>query len=116
MLFVQKKGHQSTRCYQPSKHKAGLTGRLFLSNGWTFNANYKFTNITPGDSSAGIQIGSTNHLDLTLAKSFAQGRGELMFGVSDLLTKHTQPVYTLASYSAHDTPGRTFFVRLQIKF
>ena len=49
-------------------------------------------------------------------QKIAAGNGELMFGVTDVLKKEAEPAWPLSATSAHETPGRTFFVRLQYKF
>jgi len=114
--FRTEKSHQDIRAYQPAKHKAGLTGRLFLPDNWAFNVNYKFTDTTPGNPNGGDDIGSSHRLDLTISKKIAKGRGELMLGVSDILVKTRESVLDLGAYTAHETPGRMFFARLQLKF
>ncbi|MBN1846375.1 MAG: TonB-dependent receptor, partial [Sedimentisphaerales bacterium] len=38
---------QDIRAFQPSRHKVGLTGRVFLPDGWVANANYRYTDTTP---------------------------------------------------------------------
>jgi outer membrane cobalamin receptor len=118
---------QAIRSYMPAEQKVGLTGRLFLPDGWTFNTNYKYTGLTPvmkGDPAFLVMNGdpslrdvyASHRLDLTIAKTFAKGNGEIMFGVSDLLNKTTGPNFAVGQMSAHDVPGRTFFVRIQLKF
>ena len=59
---------------------------------------------------------SFNRLDLTLSRKFAKGNGELMIGVADILNKTTDPFFDTGYLTANETPGRTFFARLQIKF
>jgi iron complex outermembrane receptor protein len=116
--FLEDVFHQGIRAYVPAQHKVGLTGRLFLSDGWTFNANYKFTGTTRKldlDTTL-LEVGSSHRLDLGLAKEFAKGKGEFMIGVSDLLNKTDGPNFAIGQLTAHDVPGRTFFARLQLKF
>ncbi|OHB62182.1 MAG: hypothetical protein A2167_01740 [Planctomycetes bacterium RBG_13_46_10] len=116
--FQEDISQQGIRAYLPAEHKAGLTGRLFLSDGWTFNANYKYMDTTRKldlDTTI-LEVGSSHRLDLGLAKKFAKGKGEFMIGVSDLLNKTNDPHFGLGQLSAHETPGRMFFARLQLKF
>lgn len=114
--FQLDQSDQSIRSFQPAKHKAGLTGRLFLPDQWVLNANYKFTDTTSGDSVSGNMADGSNRLDLTISKGFAKGQGELMFGVSNLLNKVNNPIQRMDTFTAHETVGRTFFARLQYKF
>lgn len=106
----------STRAMYPSQHKAGMTGRINLDDNWTFNANYVFQNgilsfaNTPQDSP------SIHRLDLTLSRKIAQGKGELMIGVSDLTNETADPFFDTGNLTAHETPGRTFFGRIQFTF
>jgi iron complex outermembrane receptor protein len=116
--FQEDISQQGIRAYVPAEHKAGLTGRLFLSDGWTFNANYKYMDTTRKldlDTTL-LEVGSSHRLDLGLAKEFAKGRGEFMIGVSDLLNKTDGPNFAIGQLTAHDMPGRMFFVRMQMKF
>jgi len=107
---------QSTRSFPPASHKAGLTGRVFLDADWTFNSNYVFQNGVPYDSSLIGGLHSFNRLDLTLSRKFAKDKGEFMIGVADVLSKTTDPVFEAGHFTAHETPGRMFFARLQLKF
>jgi len=114
--FETDQSDQVHRGMIPAKHKAGFTGRLFLADHWTFNANYKFTDTTPASASVPNAVGSSNRLDLTISKEIAAGKGELMFGVSDLLNKSYDPFIQCDTFTAHETPGRMFFGRVQLRF
>lgn len=117
--FDLDQSNQSIRAYRPVEHKCGLTGRLFLDGGWTVNVNLKISGMTPKNpffSTNEANLGSYNRLDLTLAKQIAEGRGELMFGVSDLLNKTREAAGETITMTGHETPGRMFFARLQYRF
>jgi iron complex outermembrane receptor protein len=115
--FQEDISNQSIRSYAPAQHKVGLTGRLFLDDGWALNANYRYTGTTPvvGDTTI-FDIGASHRLDLAVAKQFAEGRGEFMVGVSDVFNMTNGPNFGIGEVTAHETPGRTFFARLQLKF
>jgi len=108
---------QLIRSYAPARHKVGLTGRLFLNDGWALNANYRYTGTTPvvGDTMI-FDIGESHRLDLAVAKQFAGERGELMVGVSDIFNNTNGPNFGIGQVTAHETPGRTFFVATQLRF
>jgi len=116
--FQEDISQQGVSAYLPAKHKVGLTGRLFLPDGWTFNANYRYagTNRKLSLDTTLSDADLSHRLDLCVAKGFAQGKGEVMVGVSDLLNKTVDAHQAIGQLSAHDTPGRMFFVRLQLKF
>ncbi len=116
--FKEDASQQGVRSYLPAQHKAGLTGRLFLSDGWTFNANYKCMSVSRVLSldTTLMDAGSSNRLDLSVAKEFAKGNGEFMIGVSDVLNETNGPHFGIGQLSAHETPGRMFFARMQLKF
>lgn len=60
-----------------------------------------------------------HRLDVTLAKEFVFGKasGELMIGVTDIFNQTEQQVSSEAhTFINHETPGRTFFGRLQLRF
>jgi hypothetical protein len=107
---------QVMRALQPAAHKAGLNGRWYLDKDWTFNTNYVFQNSISTYKASLKDPQSFNRLDLTLSRKFARGAGELMIGVSDVLNETDAPVYESGFLTAMETPGRTFFARLQLKF
>lgn len=107
---------QDMRSYTPAEHKVGMTGRLFLEEGWTLNANYRYTDTTSNLSGFLTRIESSHRLDLTVSKAFADNRGEIMIGVSDILNETNGPIHRLAGFTTHETPGRTFFARVQYNF
>ncbi|MBN2271577.1 MAG: TonB-dependent receptor plug domain-containing protein [Sedimentisphaerales bacterium] len=115
--FQEYMSHQMIRSYAPAQHKVGLTGRLFLDDGWTLNANYRYTGTTPvvGDTMI-FDVGASHRLDLSVAKKFAEGRGEVMVGVSDVFNKTNGPNFGIGEVTAHETPGRTFFVAMNFRF
>lgn len=115
--FQEDQPRQPIRSYLPARHKAGLTGRLFLDKGLCFNVNYRYADTTNvvGDTTI-FPIEADHRLDLTLSKEFANQRGEFMIGVSDVLNKTHGPNYTVGTLTAHEIPGRTFFARLQLRF
>ena len=115
--FQPDQDDQSIRAFGPAKHKVGVSGRLFLEDGWTINADFKAVTSTPLYASSATlgDIGSYNALDLTCTKQFGDGATELMVGVADLLDETGLTVKETAGV-AHPTPGRTFFVHMQFRF
>ena len=108
---------QVIRSYIPAQHKAGITGRLHLPDGVTLNANYRYRSTTPtsGDTTI-FPVDPDHRLDLTVAKTFAQGNAEWMVGVTDIFNKTQGPTGAVGSLSSFEIPGRTFFARLQVRF
>lgn len=114
--FQEDISSQQIRAYPPAPHKVGLTGRAHLPHDVTVNANYRYTSWTPTDPSLDQPARGSHRMDLTLAKSIADGRGEVMVGVTDLLDSTDRAVQGIGALTAHQTPGRTFFARLQLNF
>ena len=115
--FQEDQPHQNFRSYAPAKHKVGLKGRVFLPDDWTFNTNYRYTNVTNTLSTDTIDdIPVTHRLDMTISKEIADGAGEFMIGVTNLLYKNDGPNWGIGQISAHELPGRTFFARAQFRF
>jgi iron complex outermembrane receptor protein len=117
--FELDQADQPIRAFQPPKFKCGLTGRWFFTHDWTFNVNYRLNGKTPRNPFVPSEVGdldSYHRLDLTLSKTFAQHNGELMFGVSDLFNQSNQAILETTNVTNHETPGRTFFARLQMHF
>ena len=108
--------NQSMRAFRPSPHKAGLSGRLFLPQGWTLNANYRYVDTTAKDETMQHGYGSFHRFDIGVAKEVFKGHGEVMIGVDDILNTTDGAVYEVGAITGHETPGRTFFVRLQVSF
>lgn len=115
--FQTEHGDQNVGAFLPAKHKAGVRFRRQFRPGWTVNVNYTYADTTEGgDLMGGNDVGVVNRLDLTISKAFAQERGELMVGVSDLLENTHDPVRESTTYTAHEVPGRTCFLSLRLKF
>jgi outer membrane receptor for ferrienterochelin and colicin len=107
---------QNIRSYEPANHKVGLNGRLFLTEGWTINANYRYTTTTDAGAGTTLAIGPSHRLDFGIAKDFSDGQGEVMVGVSDVLNETNGPNYGMGQLTAHETPGRVLFARMQFNF
>jgi outer membrane receptor for ferrienterochelin and colicin len=114
--FDPSQSDQDFRAFLPSKHKTGVTGRLFLPDDWVLNANYRFMNTTPGNPATGNDVERSHRLDVTLSRKIFQGQGELMLGVSDLLNRTYDPILESIQLAGHEVPGRTCFARVQFRF
>jgi len=102
----------------PAPHKTGLTGRLFLPDNWTLNGNFRYTtgSVLRTVVEGPWRSSELYRLDLTISKKVFEDHGEIMIGVADLLNKNDPAEFDYASMTRHNTPGRTFFVRFQVKF
>ncbi|MDY6912958.1 MAG: TonB-dependent receptor [Planctomycetota bacterium] len=108
--------HLGIRSFAPSRHKVGMTGRLFLPHDWTLNANWRYNDETTSHGISGSNADVYQRLDLAVAKELIKGHGEMMIGINDVLNVSHEPVLGLGERMGHKTPGRTFFVRFQLKF
>jgi iron complex outermembrane receptor protein len=106
--------NQDMRAYFPARHKAGMTCRLNLDRLLTLNINYRYCDTTRTPTYPSFDM--TQRLDLTLSRTIANGRGELMVGVLDVLDRICPANKAINSLTSYETPGRTFFARLQIQF
>ncbi|MBN1391437.1 MAG: TonB-dependent receptor, partial [Sedimentisphaerales bacterium] len=106
----------STRSMYTSQHKAGITGRFNLNKDWVLNTNYAFQNCIHMFANTVKDPHSFNRLDLTLSRKIDDDKGEIMVGVSDILNETTYPTYGAGCLTALETPGRTVFARLQLRF
>ncbi len=116
---------QIIRSFIPARHEAGLTYRRFVDENWVFNTNYSYMGVSRAydTSSVGdIQFSPfnktqvINRLDLTLSRKFNKGSGEFMIGVADVFNKTSPAASDFNNFTGLETPARTFFVRLQLKF
>jgi len=114
--FITDQYGQGLRALWPARHKAGLTGRLFLPDAWTLNMNYVYNSMIENYETTPINPPSFQRLDLTVSKKILDGNGEIMLGVSDLLNETQAVVLDIGELTGHETPGRTFFARVQFHF
>jgi iron complex outermembrane receptor protein len=104
-----------TRSFFPTRNQAGATARWDFIRDWAFSANYKFAGVTHSGGVFG-PAPSSNRIDLTLSKSFWDGKAEIMVGCEDLLNQTGKGAAQDGQFTTHASPGRTAFVRLQAKF
>ncbi len=117
--FETDRAGQPLRAYLPAQHKAGLTARWFLDDNWTINTNYRFASRTEGKHANPLNItspGRSHRVDLTISRKLPQYNGELMFGVLDILNTDNDPVSAVGALTAHETPGRTYFLQARFRF
>ncbi|MBI3832210.1 MAG: TonB-dependent receptor [Planctomycetes bacterium] len=115
--FDQDSPQNSIRTYQPAKFKAGLTGRAFLPEKVVLNINYRYSDVTHGGASIGFFDAQVLHrFDLSVAKHIDGERFEIMGGVDDLFNRAKDPIHGAGADIFHETPGRTFYLRFQLKF
>ncbi len=107
---------QIIRAMLPSKHKVGAKGQVRLAERIMFNANYTYNNAIEADVNPMTSPGTFHKLDLTLSRKFADGNGEFMIGIADVLNKTNDAVLGIADLAGHETPGRTLFARVQWLF
>jgi outer membrane receptor protein involved in Fe transport len=108
--------NQNMRAYGPARHKAGVTCRLNLDRLLTMNINYRYCDTTRTFSATDLPSDMSQRLDLTLSRTIANGRGELMVGVLDVFNRTCPANKAINSFTGYETPGRTFFTRLQFTF
>ena len=111
-------GDADLRAYRPARYKAGLRLRYAIEPTLTLAANYAYNTAIRVNNVSGPfeDAESFSQLDLTLAKAFPKNAGELMLGVSDLFNQTRGPIYDINTFTSFETPGRTFFLRLQLYF
>jgi outer membrane receptor protein involved in Fe transport len=108
---------QNLLTFMPPKHKAGLRLRRRFASGCTVNLNYAYADTTPGSPVVGYNDEDASHrLDLTVSKTFNKDRAEIMLGVSDLFARVNDPIRESITYTGHEVPGRTLFIRLLLRF
>ncbi len=107
--------HQSIRAFLPATNKVGVKCRWTIAESWTLNGQYVYADGVKEDISDD-SLSSSNHMDLTVAKSFLNKKGEIMLGVKDLLNKDYDPLVGIDQTAGNKIPGRTFFARLQYTF
>jgi len=106
---------QNARAFEPAKHKVGASLRTELLSWLTLAANYRYTGVTPA-SLFTPAVAAHHRLDLVATLQLG-GVAELQLGVRDVFDDTDLAVDTVGSGVApFETPGRTFFVRLQAAF
>lgn len=115
--FDQDTKDQAIRTFRPAKVKAGFTGRAFLPHEVVLNLNYRYADVTRGDRNNAFYNAQVQHrMDFNVSKRFEKDRYELMLGIDDLFNATKDPVLGLGSTLMHETPGRTIYLRFQLKF
>ena len=115
-LELDKGDDQPIRAFRPPQNSVGATGRLFIDDHWTLNTAYRYTGATDGTGLNLPHADATHRLDLTVSTKLWEGKGELMFGITDIFDDTRMEVGQLGALAAHETPGRSFFFRVQLKF
>lgn len=107
--------NQNARAYRPARHKVGATARTRFSDWLVLNANYRYTDITEGDTVATVP--AFHRLDLTATVMIPDTNIEIQFGVLDLLDETDLLIFDQSSTGvAQETPGQRFFVQLHTTF
>ncbi|WP_169852916.1 TonB-dependent receptor plug domain-containing protein [Anaerohalosphaera lusitana] len=114
--FATDRKDQIIRASFPSRHKVGLRGTVGLAENWDLNAFYTYNDAIEAFASPIKNARTFNRFDINLRHTFADGNGELMFGVTDLFNKTRGPFFDIGDLISHETPGRTFFARMQWRF
>lgn len=110
------KYNEVIRAAYPANNKAGLNTRLHIYDDFVFNASYTYYNSIRQYKNIVVDTPASNRLDMNLSRKIAGGKGEIMIGVTDVLNKASEQVFGVGDFTAHETPGRTFFTRLQLNF
>jgi iron complex outermembrane receptor protein len=102
----------------PAEFKAGLSGWLHLPEQCVLSVHYKYSgNPDLHYKGSDIDWPASHRVDAALSKSFFNGKAELLIGVSDILNETRDPVTeNYHGTPAHETQGRTFFVRVGMNF
>jgi outer membrane cobalamin receptor len=98
----------NARAAEPSRHKLGLMARYQPDPGFALQAAFKYAGRLR--DTRGSRLGEIYRLDLTATQRIGEF-GELQLGVWDLFDEMGEKVMESAS---NETPGRSFFVRLQL--
>lgn len=114
--FLRESQTQNIRAFYPAKFKTGVTLRTELVDRWVGNVNYRWQDLTFADDVSGAPARPVHRLDLTLSRPLFDERANLMFGVTDVLNDDNNATHGVGGISPHETPGRTFFVRVEMKF
>lgn len=108
---------QSIRAFHPAEHKVGASARWFIDETWTFNTIYRYSSPTDSDDSSLPTVPEMHRLDLTLTANVFDGRGEVTFGVTDVLDDTSVAIAQIGMIGpSHRTPGRTFFAEFRLHF
>jgi iron complex outermembrane receptor protein len=108
---------QNMRAFRPAPHKVGLSGRVVIADDFVANATYRYTDHTPNDPSGKLTSpGPDPYHGLDVTFSYKHERGEIMVGVLDVFDDTDEVAQQAGAFTAHETPGRTLFARVQVQF
>jgi len=106
------------RAYRPVENNVGARARLKIKEDHTLSMNYRYTGQGVPDGLNDGNWPERHRVDLTWAMDIFDGQGEIMLGVNDLLDETdivVTPIGTLF-VNSFETPGRSIFARVQLKF
>ncbi len=109
---------QSMRAYFPARNKVGANIRFYFDFGLTLTTSYSFYDTSKKDPAniTGRDARPHSRLDVSASQRFADDRAEIQVGVMDVFNDTEFSVSQLGSLTAHETPGRTYWLQLQLNF
>ena len=106
---------QNARAFRPAKNKVGLTARHELNDWIIANANYRYTDVSHGDTAGPVK--AFHRLDLSTTFRKQGWNAELQVGVLDVFDQTDLLIVDqTATGIAQETPGRSVFAQLHIEF
>lgn len=115
--FQQIDTGEALRGSLPAHHKAGLTALAKLPDGWAIQCAYKASSSADSGATNRSDAPSFHILDFSVSKTLFDGAAQLHVGVNDVLDKSGDPARSVETLiPAHETPGRTFFVKMIWEF
>jgi outer membrane receptor for ferrienterochelin and colicin len=116
--LVTDNSEDATRAFFPARYKAGIRYNRTLTRDLLFQANYIYNDAihVNGSTSPAGDCAVSNRLDLTWTWKLLGDKTDILFGVTDVLNKTSDPVYDVSYFTTYETPGRTFFLRLRHEF
>ncbi|MAY75768.1 MAG: hypothetical protein CMJ31_13840 [Phycisphaerae bacterium] len=106
----------NARAYRPATHKVGAGARWRVFDWFTANANYRYTDTTPGDGNV-PSVRPSHRLDLTATLGRLGEGAELQVGVLDALDSTDHRIFDESAPEVGSAiPGRTFFAQVQLSF
>ncbi len=106
---------QNARAFRPAKNKVGVTANTHISDWLVLNANYRYTDVTHGDTTE--PVNAFHRLDLTATIGKPEWNAEVQFGILDVLDQTDLQIFDQTATSiTQETPGRSLFVQLHYSF
>ncbi len=108
---------QNVRAFGPVEHKIGLQAQYLINDDNLVQTSLTWSDVTKVDPYVVATFGGPDeldartHWDMSYIRSLRHINSDIQVGVLNILDKELESVSSVGTSTAHDLPGRTFYLR-----